>query len=305
MKKIINAGLTFVIVGFLAACSNNENLSDAYGNFEVQKTLVSAEGNGKLIAFTLDEGQMLKEGQLVGQIDTLALYLQKQQLLAQKKATLSGLNDIVAQMDVLDQQQVNLQINSDRVQRLFKAKAATQKQVDDLQAQADLLTKQKQAIQTQKIRLYDQVKVFDRQVDLLNLSIQKCSISSPLSGRVLNVLSREGEIVAIGKPVFSIANLSLLDLKVYVTGTQLPYVNIGDEVDVFIDKNKKENQQLSGKVTWISETAEFTPKTIQTKEERVNLVYAIKIQVVNDGRIKIGMPGEVVFPSLHQANTEE
>lgn len=208
-------------------------------------------------------------------------------------------------MDVLDQQQVNLQINSDRVQRLFKAKAATQKQVDDLQAQADLLTKQKQAIQTQKIRLYDQVKVFDRQVDLLDLSIQKCSISSPLSGRVLNVLSREGEIVAIGKPVFSIANLSLLDLKVYVTGTQLPYVNIGDEVDVFIDKNKKENQQLSGKVTWISETAEFTPKTIQTKEERVNLVYAVKIQVINDGRIKIGMPGEVVFPSLHQANTEE
>ena len=260
--------------------------------------MVSAEGNGKLLLFNLEEGQLVQKGEAIGQIDTLALHLQKEQLFAQKRATLSGLNDIEAQLDVLDQQQANLQINKDRIDRLFKAKAATQKQLDDLQAQADLLEKQKAAVQTQKIRLYDQVKVYDRQVDLLNLSIQKCRIESPIQGRVLNTLSRVGEMVAIGKPLFSIANLELLDLKVYVSGAQLPFVNIGDEVEVYIDKNQKENQQLTGSVSWIAETAEFTPKTIQTKEERVNLVYAVKIQVKNDGRIKVGMPGEVVFPKL-------
>jgi len=267
--------------------------------------MVSAEGNGKLLSFTIDDGQMLQKGEVIGQIDTLVLHLQKEQLFAQKRATLSGLNDIDAQLSVLDQQQINLQINKDRLDRLFEAKAATQKQLDDLQAQADLLVKQKAAIKTQKIRLYDQVKVFDRQEDLLDLSINKCKIKSPIEGRVLNTLSREGEMVAIGKPLFSIANLDLLDLKVYVSGTQLPFVNIGDKVKVFIDQNQEENQKLTGVVSWIAETAEFTPKTIQTKEERVNLVYAVKIQVINDGRLKVGMPGEVVFPKLQLNDNEE
>jgi HlyD family secretion protein len=296
--------LAFVLLLF-ASCSNETNTSDAYGNFEVKKTMVSAEGNGKLLSFTVEDGQMLQKGEVIGQIDTLALYLQKEQLFAQKRATLSGLNDIDAQLSVLDQQQVNLQINKDRLDRLFEAKAATQKQLDDLQAQADLLKKQKAAIKTQKIRLYDQVKVFDRQVDMLDLSIQKCTVESPIEGRVLNTLSREGEMVGIGKPLYSIANLELLDLKVYVNGTQLPFVNIGDKVDVFIDQNKEENQKMTGVVSWIAETAEFTPKTIQTKEERVNLVYAAKIQVINDGRIKVGLPGEVVFPKLQIIDTEE
>jgi HlyD family secretion protein len=296
-------GLALVMLVFLSSCSEDTNTADAYGNFEVKKTRVSAEGNGKLLLFNLEEGQLVHKGEAIGQIDTLALHLQKEQVFAQKRATLSGLNDIEAQLDVLDQQQANLQINKDRIDRLFEAKAATQKQLDDLQAQADLLEKQKAAIQTQKIRLYDQVKVFDRQADLLNLSIQRCRIKSPIQGRVLNTLSRVGEMVAIGKPLFSIANLELLDLKVYVSGAQLPFVNIGDEVEVYIDKNQEENQQLTGIVSWIAETAEFTPKTIQTKEERVNLVYAVKIQVKNDGRIKVGMPGEVVFPKL-QATAE-
>jgi len=298
------SSLAFILL-LLASCSNETNTSDAYGNFEVKKTMVSAEGNGKLLSFTIDDGQMLQKGEVIGQIDTLVLHLQKEQLFAQKRATLSGLNDIDAQLSVLDQQQINLQINKDRLDRLFEAKAATQKQLDDLQAQADLLVKQKAAIKTQKIRLYDQVKVFDRQEDLLDLSINKCKIKSPIEGRVLNTLSREGEMVAIGKPLFSIANLDLLDLKVYVSGTQLPFVNIGDKVKVFIDQNQEENQKLTGVVSWIAETAEFTPKTIQTKEERVNLVYAVKIQVINDGRLKVGMPGEVVFPKLQLNDNEE
>lgn len=304
MKTKINIALAFALLTLFSACSNEEKTSDAYGNFDVKETLVSAEGNGKLLSFTIDDGQMVKKGEVIGQIDTLALYLQKEQLFAQKRATLSGLNDIDAQLSVLDQQQINLQINKDRLDRLFKAKAATQKQIDDLQAQADLLEKQKMAIKTQKIRLFDQVKVLDRQADLIALSIQKCTVVSPIEGRVLNTLSREGEMAAIGKPLFSIAKLDLLDLKVYVSGSQLPYVNIGDEVEVFIDQNKEENQKLSGVVNWIAETAEFTPKTIQTKEERVNQVYAVKVQVKNDGRIKVGMPGEVVFPKLQTTDTE-
>ncbi|MDA3905778.1 MAG: HlyD family efflux transporter periplasmic adaptor subunit [Bacteroidales bacterium] len=303
--KTYFGSIAFIMLLFIASCTNDLNTSDAYGNFEVKKTMVSAEGNGKLLSFNLDDGQLLQKGEVIGQIDSMVLYLQKEQLLAQKRATLSGLNDIDAQLDVLNQQKVNLQINKDRIDRLFEAKAATKKQVDDLQAQFDLLEKQKIATKIQKLRLFDQVKVFDRQVDLLNLSIQKCSIESPIEGRVLNTLSREGEMVGIGKPLFSIANLDLLDLKVYVSGAQLPFVKIGKEVEVYIDKNQEENEMLSGRIGWIAETAEFTPKTIQTKEERVNLVYAVKIQVKNDGRIKVGMPGEVVFPSLKLIDTEE
>lgn len=298
MKTKFNIGLSFVMLIFLASCADDKNTADAYGNFEVKKTVISAEGNGKLLVFNLEDGQFVQKGEAIGQIDTMVLNLQKMQLFAQKRATLSGLQDIDAQLAVLIQQKVNLQINKDRIDRLFAAKAATQKQVDDLQAQADLLVVQQKAIKTQKIRLYDQVKVFDRQVDLLNLSIQKCAVLSPIEGRVLNTLSREGEMVAIGKPLYTIAKLSLLDLKVYVSGAQLSLVNIGDEVEVYIDKNQEENQKLVGLVSWIAESAEFTPKTIQTKEERVNLVYAVKIQVKNDGRLKVGMPGEVVFPKL-------
>lgn len=305
MKRTIYTNLTLLLLIFLGACSTDLNTADAYGNFEVEKTIISAEGNGKLLVFNVEEGQMLQQGELIGQIDTLALNLQKEALLAQKRATLSGLKDIDAQLEVLKQQEVNLQINIDRVDRLFKAKAATQKQIDDLQSQSDLLVKQKTAIETQKIRLYDQVRVFDRQVDLINLSISNCTIISPVQGRVLNTLSRKSEMVALGKPLYSIANLELLDLKVYVSGNQMPLVNIGDEVEVFIDKNETENEQLKGIITWISEAAEFTPKTIQTKEERVNLVYALKVQVKNDGRIKVGMPGEVVFPKLHSIHSEK
>ncbi|MFH1001179.1 MAG: HlyD family efflux transporter periplasmic adaptor subunit [Bacteroidota bacterium] len=302
-KTYLESMALFVLL-FFASCSNDTNTSDAYGNFEVKKTMVSAEGNGLLLSFGIDDGQFLEKGQIIGQIDTLALHLQKEQLFAQKKATLSGLNDIEAQMAVIDQQKLSLIINKDRIERLLEAKAATQKQLDDIQAQFDLLEKQKAATKTQKIRLFDQVKVFDKQVDLLNLSIQKCQIKSPISGRVLNTLAHEGEMIAIGKPLFSIANLDVLDLKVYVSGSMLPYVKIGDEVEVYIDKNKEENQKLNGKISWIAESAEFTPKTIQTKEERVNMVYAVKIQVKNDGRIKTGMPGEVVFPSLQLIDNE-
>lgn len=302
-KTYLGSMALFVLL-FLASCSNDTNTSDAYGNFEVKKTMVSAEGNGLLLSFGIDDGQLLEKGQIIGQIDTLALHLQKEHLFAQKKATLSGLNDIDAQLAVIDQQKLSLSINKDRIERLLEAKAATQKQLDDIQAQFDLLEKQKAATKTQKIRLFDQVKVFDKQVDLLNLSIQKCMIKSPISGRVLNTLAHEGEMIAIGKPLFSIANLDVLDLKVYVSGSMLPYVNIGDEVEVYIDKNEVENQKLSGKISWVAESAEFTPKTIQTKEERVNMVYAVKIQVKNDGRIKAGMPGEVVFPSLQLIDTE-
>ncbi len=305
MKTKINGILAFLMLIFLASCGNDIDTADAFGNFEVIKTIISAEGNGKLLVFNADEGQLVIKGENMGQIDTLALMLQKETMLAQKRATLSGLNDIDAQLDVLKQQKINLQINIDRIDRLYSAKAATQKQVDDLQAQSDLLAKQKVAIQTQKIRLFDQVKVFDSQIDLINLSIANCSIKSPIGGRILNILSREGEMVGVGKPLFSIADLSTLDLKVYVSGNQLPSVNIGDEVEVYIDKNTEENEQLQGVVSWISETAEFTPKTIQTKEERVNLVYAVKIQVKNDGRIKAGMPGEVVFPKLLLKDTED
>ncbi|HAG15430.1 MAG TPA: HlyD family secretion protein [Bacteroidales bacterium] len=298
MKTKIYLALYAFSFLFFVSCSTAETKSDAYGNFEARKTVISAEGNGQLISFQVEDGQSLSKGEAIGLIDTLALHLQKEQLLAQKQATQSGGNDIDAQWAVLEQQRVSLMVSKDRLDRLFESKAATQKQLDELQAQLDLIEKQKAATRTQKIRLFDQVKVFDKQLDVLNLSIRKCRIINPIEGKVLNTLAREGEMVSIGKPLFSIANLAVLELKVYVSGIQLPNLKIGDEVEVYIDKNRTENQQLSGTISWIAEMAEFTPKTIQTKEERVNLVYAVKIQVKNDGQLKIGMPAEVVFPSL-------
>lgn len=303
MKKNIYLVLWAVsAVFFLQSCSDKSDLADAYGNFDVIKTVISSQGNGQLLLFTVNDGQEIKKGELLGQIDTLALHLQKEQLKAQKIATLSGLNDIDAQLAVFEQQRVSVQINKDRIDRLFKDKAATQKQVDDIQAQLDLIAKQKLATKTKKSNLYDQVKVIDKQIDLLKLSIQNCIIISPVDGIVLNTLARQGEMTGIGKPLFSIANLDVLELKVYVSGQQLPLIRLGEVADVYIDKNASENKKYSGKVSWISETAEFTPKTIQTKAERVNLVYAVKLLVANDGSLKIGMPGEVIFPSIQSAD---
>ena len=287
--------ILIILAVVLSACSSNEDRSDAYGNFEVDDVIISAEANGKLMMLNIQEGQRLNNGKLVAAIDTTDLVLKRKQLKAQKTASASKLTNINSQIDVQEQQKSNLTVDKNRVEKMLKDGAATQKQLDDINGNLDLIDKQISSIKTQKSAILAELDAIDAQVDQVNASIEKCQIINPITGVVLDKYAEPGEITAFGKPIYKIANTDEMYLRVYVSGAQLPNIKLGQEVQVLIDKDTETDQILTGQVSWISETAEFTPKIIQTKEERVNLVYAVKIKVSNDGRLKIGMPGEVNF----------
>lgn len=287
--------LIFASLIFIFSCNTNSTNSDAYGNFESDKTIISAEGNGKLLTLTIEEGDVLEKNKIIGQIDTLNLYFKKQQLLAQYSSLKSNSSYIDAQAAVINQQLNNILIDKNRIENLLKSEAATQKQFDDISGQKKVLEKQFESIKTQKSGLENQLKAISSQIDEINLAISKCLIINPLNGTVLSKLANENEMIAIGKPLYFIADLNNMKLKVYVTGNQLSKVILGKEVLVKIDDIDGKSREMNGKIIWISESAEFTPKTVQTKDVRANLVYAVKILVENDGGLKIGMPGEVVF----------
>ncbi|MFA4839815.1 MAG: HlyD family efflux transporter periplasmic adaptor subunit, partial [Candidatus Neomarinimicrobiota bacterium] len=281
----------------IAGCSKNNHISDAYGNFEAVEITVSAEANGKILQFNVEEGQTLEAGAVVGMIDPSDLNIRKAQLLAQRDAGESKIATIQSQIDVQLQQQENLSIEKTRVENLLKDNAATSKQMDDIVANLRLIAKQILSTKTQVNSAKKEIAVIDRQIDQVDENIQKCQIVNPIRGTVLNRFAEAGEITAYGKPLYNIADLSTMDLRVYVSGAQLSQIAVGQQVEVLIDKDKKTDQTLTGTIGWISPAAEFTPKTIQTKEERVNLVYAVKVKVKNDGSLKIGMPGEMNFSS--------
>ncbi len=294
-KKIYRPTSWMLLLTLLAACSSNNHRSDAYGNFEAVDVIVSAQGNGQIIEFELDEGMQLPQNGLVGLIDTSMLHLQKMQLQSKIKAVASKMLNIHAQVEVLQQQLQNLSVDQKRIQKLYQEGAATRKQVDDINGAVELTRKQINATRTQQQNISDEIAALEAQVDQINKSIENCTIINPVQGTVLSKFAEKGEVTAFGKPLYKIANLEALNLKVYVSGAHLPDIKLGQEVEVLIDKNAKENTHLQGKITWISDQAEFTPKTIQTKEERVKLVYAVKVRVKNDGSLKIGMPGEINF----------
>lgn len=279
----------------LLACKNNDDIADAYGNFESTEVMISAMAQGEVLALNMEEGQALKKDVIVGLIDTTDLYLKEQQLIKSIAAIKSRIIMIDAQMDVHQQQKKNLMVDKDRVNKLYKDGAATRKQLDDINGGVDLLDAQIRATESQKQQILLEVQTLEVQIEQLRENITRCFIKNPLDGTVLTKYAEKGEVAAPGKPLYKIADLSTMKLKVYVSGEQLPHIKIGQEVEVQIDKNKNENSKLTGTISWISSMAEFTPKTIQTKDERVNLVYAVKVLVRNDGSIKIGMPGEVNF----------
>jgi HlyD family secretion protein len=292
MNKLI---FLFTLVVFLGSCNTNQTKSDAYGNFESDEIIISAQGNGELLHFLPNEGDVLKAGDVVGLIDTTDLHLKKKLLVQQIKTVASQLDNIKAEMEVQQQMLNNNLINQKRVANMFTKGAATQKQKDDIDGLVDVNRKQISAIQSRKQNILDQMEAVEVQIEQINESISKCLITNPVNGTALVVYARKGELAAIGKPLYKLADVTTLKLKAYISGAQLPQVKLGQEVDVLYDENAKQNASLKGKVVWISSSAEFTPKTIQTKEERVNLVYAIKVAVKNDGTLKIGMPGEVNF----------
>ncbi len=282
------------IVG-LSSCTNNNKLSDAYGNFEAVQVTISAESAGKIHYLKVEEGSQPDSGSIVALIDTTDLYLKKLQLQAQKMAVSVKRSSVLSQIDVQQQQKANLLTDKNRVTKLLADKAATAKQLDDVNGAIDLVDKQVASIRTQDAGIAEEMEVIDRQIAQVNESIRKCYVRNPVRGTVLSKFAEAGEIAAPGRALYKIADLSVMELKVYVSGTQLPAVKQGQQVEVLIDADKKSNRKLSGVVSWISPKAEFTPKIIQTKEERVNLVYGVKIRVPNDGSLKIAMPAEVNF----------
>ncbi|SDE48051.1 HlyD family secretion protein [Dyadobacter soli] len=297
----------------MAACNGKENPYDASGTFEAVETIVSAEATGRIMVLTLEEGQRLKAGQTVGYIDSLQLHLRKKQLEAQIRATGSRVPDIVAQTNVYKQQIAVSQVRLDnllheqkRVQNLLKADAATPKQLDDINAQVEELQKQLDVIRkqdaaqtsvlkTQTSGLRADVQPLVVQIEQINDQISKSKIVNEVNGTVLTKYAEANEVAAAGKPLYKVADLSTIILRAYVTGDQLTGVKLNQQVKVLVDSANSQYRTLPGTIEWISNKAEFTPKTIQTKDERANLVYAVKIRVKNDGYLKIGMYGEVAL----------
>jgi len=284
-----------IIPVLLFACNGNENKSDAYGNFEAKEIIISAETQGKIIEFKAEEGQKLEKDQIVATLDTIALSIQKEQLLAQKQAVASKISNINAQIAVQEEQKSILSTEKNRIEKLFKDNAATQQQFDDITGKYDILEKQIAVTKTQIASISKEIKVIDSQVKLIEEQKSRAIIKNPIDGVLLEKYLEENEIAVPGKALYKIAGMEEIELRVYISGSQLPNIQSGQKVKVYIDKDDETNQEYEGVVFWISDQAEFTPKIIQTKEERVNMVYAVKIRVKNDGKIKIGMPGEVMF----------
>ncbi len=276
------------------ACSRTEK-SDAYGNFETDEVILSSQANGKILFLKLQEGQTVSLGDTLGLVDTTDLSLKRAQLRAQINAVRTNINNLNSQIAVQEQQKKNLEVDMNRLENLFKDGAATQKQIDDINGNMDLIRQQIQATRVQKEGILAQMETIGVQISQVRESISQSWIISPLSGTILTKFAEPGEVTTYGKPLCSMANLTYMDLKVYISGDQLPSVSLGQKVEVLVDKNQSALRQLQGTISWISSKAEFTPKIIQTKKERVNLVYAMKVRVPNDGTLKIGMPGEVNF----------
>lgn len=297
MKRITKLKYLFAFAAgvLLMSCNRNDKLSDAYGNFEVDDVIVSSQVTGNLLQFNLSEGDQLKVGEQVGLVDTTQLYLKKEQLEAQKASIRSKMASVQTQIAVVKQQKANAEVDKHRITKMLADSAATQKQMDDITGQIDVFNRQIANIRTQEISLKKEIDVVNAQVAQIEDQLGKCHIIAPISGTVLEKYKEMGELVTPGQSLFKIADLSYLNLKIYISGAQLAHVKLGERVTVLIDDSKTTDTKLTGTITWISSQAEFTPKIIQTKEERVKLVYAVKVKVPNDGSLKIGMPGEVRF----------
>jgi HlyD family secretion protein len=288
-----NLFLTTTLIILVTSCSTNDERSDAFGNFEAETVIVSSESSGKIIRINVEKGQKIDRGFVAAVTDTVQLHLKLEQIKAQKEAVNSNKQSIRAQIDILEEQKKNMVVDKKRVEDMVKDGAATQKKLDDINGQIAVIEKQIAHTKTQIISVNKELNVLETQQQATEDMLDRCTIVSPANGTVIETYIEQGELASPGKAVFKIADLDEMILKVYVTGAQLPDIRIGQKVKVIVDKNAKENQSFEGKITWISSEAEFTPKIIQTKEERVKLVYAIKVKVQNDGTLKIGMPGEI------------
>lgn len=290
-----------VILFFIAfaSCNNTNNNFDASGSFEAEETIISSEASGVIKQFEIKEGQILKAGQPIGYIDSVQLFLKKKQLEAQITALLSKKPNLPIQLASLEQQLQTSEKEKVRISNLLKSNSISTKQLDDINAQIEVLKKQ---IEAQKSTLSITSQGLNKdatplqfQIEQLKDQLDKCNLINPINGTVLVKYAEENEITAPGKPLYKIADLSTLNLRAYITGNQLSFVKLNQKIKVLTDDGKGGYKETEGIITWINDKAEFTPKTIQTKDERANLVYAMKVRVKNEGYFKIGMYGEIKF----------
>lgn len=291
--------LVVAVALFLSACGNRNAAYDASGIFEATEVIVSARGTGEIVQFDIMEGQNVEANKQVGLIDTVQLYLKKVQLLANLKAVDSRRYNVSRQIASIEQQITTQKTEQNRYENLVKANAANQKQVDDIRAQIALLEKQL-AAQTETLEnsnrsVSGESMGLEAQVAQIDDQIRKNIIYSPIDGTVLSKYAEQGELATQGRTLFKVADIANMNLRVYITADQLNSLKIGQQVKVFVDQGKSGRKEYPGTVIWISDKAEFTPKTIQTRDERANLVYAVKVAVNNDGYIKKGMYGEIKF----------
>lgn len=299
MKKILNKTILLLPVLFAVACSNGSGKFDATGTFEAEEVIVSSEAAGKLVQFDVEEGVSLKQNQIVGIVDTVQLYLKKKQLEASIKAVLSKQPDISAQLAAIDEQIKTAGTEKKRIENLVQSNAATTKQLDDVNSQIEVLNKQynatKSSLTITKQGLQSETYPLQVQIEQTRDQLNKSVVKNPVEGTVLTRYAKQNEVTGSGKALYKIADLTNMTLRAYINGDQLGQVKLGQTVKVFVDKGNGEQKELNGEIYWVSSKAEFTPKTIQTKDERANLVYAVKVKVKNDGYLKIGMYGEIKF----------
>jgi membrane fusion protein YbhG len=310
MKKLF-FGITAIASLLITGCNGSGNEFDATGTFEADETIVSSEMPGKILSFNVEEGMHLSKDSIVGTVDATNIDLQQQQVEASIKALNEKTANVNPQVELLQNQLAvqqsqldNLLHERTRIENLIKADAATTKQLDDINAQIDVVKKnmtvtqqqinvKKNDIAAQNRSILSEAEPLRKRVAQLQDQAQRANIVNPVNGTVITKYAEAGEVTSSGKALYKIADLSELNLRAYVTGVQLPTIKLGQQVKVMIDQGEKKYKEYVGAIVWISDKAEFTPKTIQTKEERANLVYAIKVKVKNDGYLKIGMYGEV------------
>jgi HlyD family secretion protein len=293
INKILLIPVLFV------ACQGSDPTFDASGTFEAVEVMISSEVSGTLESFDAQDGMSVRKGQLLGVVDSTQLHLKKKQLLAQIDAILAKRPQVATQLAAYRVQLEAAEREQKRMQKLFSADAATQKQVDDAASQVSVIRRQMEAhrssLDISSQGLVSETLPLLAQVEQLEDQLHRVRLMSPIDGTILMRYAEPFELVTPGTPLYKVADLSTLELRAYITGNQLPLLKLNQKVTVLVDNGSEGYNEFAGIITWISDKAEFTPKTIQTKDERADLVYAIKIQVENNGSLKIGMYGEVKF----------
>ncbi len=299
MKSLSQIKVATLLMLSLISCRNGKDDFDASGAFEAEEIIISSEVMGTIKQFDIEEGQDLITGQFIGYIDSTQLYLKKKQLEAQIDALLSKKPNVSLQLASLQEQLKTAEVEQRRMSNLVKADAATTKQLDDINAQIEVIKKQIEAqrstLEISAGGISKDALPLQAQIEQINDQLEKSKIVSSINGTVLTKFAELGEMTSPGKPLYKVADLSTIILRVYISGDQLPAVKLNQKVKVLTDDGKGGFTESEGILSWINDKAEFTPKTIQTKNERANLVYAVKVKVKNNGTYKIGMYGEVKF----------